>query len=57
MQAANPPSDTPDVADAIANPSVTDNVVLPPTSTPIEARNMALVLIASLALIFALESA
>ena len=49
------PSSTPDVSDAIANPTDTDNVVLPPTSTPIQARNMAVVLLATLALIFALD--
>lgn len=55
MQPSSPPSDTPDASSAIANPTDTDNVVLPPTSTPIAARNMALVLIATLALIFALD--
>jgi len=49
------PSSPPDASNAITNPSDTDNVVLPPTSTPIEARNMALVLLAAIAVIFALE--
>jgi predicted PurR-regulated permease PerM len=50
-------TDTPplDPADAIANPTDTDNVVLPPTSTPIEARNGAVILIATLAAIYALD--
>ena len=55
MQPSSPPSAPPDASNAIANPSDTDNVVLPPTSTPIEARNMALVLLAAIAVIFALE--
>ncbi len=42
-------------ADAIANPTDTDNVVLPPTSTPIEARNGAVILLATLATIYALD--
>jgi predicted PurR-regulated permease PerM len=50
-------TDTPplDPADAIANPTDTDNVVLPPTSAPIEARNGAVILIATLATIYALD--
>ena len=52
----SPPSAASDVSNAIANPSDTDNVVLPPlTPKPIEARDMALVILAAIALIFSLD--